>query len=93
MNVPLLKKYTQLCVQLYNMDVGKDGLSGCNRITIKVAIFNVIKGDLGCFKIPFAEGMGAADFGQLLRNYDGGCKYQYLSVVLLLAILVILHFN
>ncbi|XP_078337909.1 uncharacterized protein LOC144626783 [Crassostrea virginica] len=93
LNVPLLKKYTQLCVQLYNMDVGKDGLSGCNRITIKVAIFNVIKVDLGCFKIPFAEGMGAADFGQLLRNYDAGCKCQYLSVVLLLAILVILHFN
>ena len=75
------------------MDVGKDGLSGCSRITIKVAILNVIQVDLGCFKIPFAEGNGAADFGQLLRNYVAECKCQYLSIVLLLTLLVILHFN
>ena len=76
LNVPLLKKLAKLCVQLYNMDVGKDGLSGCSRITIKVAFIKVIKLDLGCFRIPFAEneieGKELADLSQLLRKYEAG---------------------
>ena len=76
LNVPLLKKLAKLCVQLYNMDIGKDGLSGCSRITIKVAFLKVIKLDLGCFRIPFAEneieGKELADLSQLLRKYEAG---------------------
>nr|XP_022343282.1 uncharacterized protein LOC111136604 [Crassostrea virginica] len=76
LNVPLLKKLAKLCVQLYNIDVGKDGLSGCSRITIKVAFIKVIKLDLGCFRIPFAEneieGKELADLSQLLRKYEAG---------------------
>ena len=37
------------------MDVGKSGLSGCTRISLKVAFIKVVKVELGCFKIPFAE--------------------------------------
>ncbi|XP_061163637.1 uncharacterized protein LOC133172703 isoform X2 [Saccostrea echinata] len=55
LKVPLLKKVGKLCIQLYNMHVGGDGLSGCSRITLKVAFIKVIKLDLGCFKIPFAN--------------------------------------
>ncbi|XP_056008924.1 uncharacterized protein LOC130046357 isoform X2 [Ostrea edulis] len=55
LKVPVLKKAAKLCVQLYNMHVGKDSLSGCSRITIKVALVKVLKFDLGCFNIPFAE--------------------------------------
>lgn len=55
LNVPYLKKVGKLCVQLYNMDVGKSGLSGCARISLKVAFLKVIKVELGCFTIPFAE--------------------------------------
>ena len=76
MKVPLIKKVAKLCVQLYNMNVGKDGLSGCSRITLKVAFIKGIKVDLGCFKIPFAEneieGKELPDFGQLLRKYETG---------------------
>ena len=76
MKVPLLKKVGKLCVELYKMDIGKDGLSGCSRITLKVAFIKAIKVDLGCFKIPFAEneieGKEVADFDQLLRKYEAG---------------------
>lgn len=55
LNVPYLKKVGKLCVQLYNMNVGKNGLSGCARISLKVAFVKVVKVNLGCFKTRFAE--------------------------------------
>jgi hypothetical protein len=37
------------------MQVGKDGLSGCSRVTLKVLAIKTLKFEIGCFKIPFAE--------------------------------------
>ncbi|XP_062606156.1 uncharacterized protein LOC134267963 [Saccostrea cucullata] len=55
LKVPFLGKVGKLCIQLYNLHAGGDGLSGCSRITLKIAFVKVIKLDLGCFKIPVAD--------------------------------------
>nr|XP_034328542.1 uncharacterized protein LOC105339048 isoform X2 [Crassostrea gigas] len=87
LKVPFLKKVGKLCVQLYNMNVGKSGLSGCARISLKVAFFKVVKVELGCFKIPFAkdeimEVTAGSKMGVLLRNRERDLEMKRFAIYL-----------
>lgn len=61
------------------MDVGKSGLSGCARVSLKIAFVKVVKVELGCFKIPFAEDeimevTASSKMEVLLRNRERQMK-------------------
>lgn len=50
--VPYLKKELSLCVDLHDLDVGDDYISGCVRVEAHLLHIIVKKLELGCFKIP-----------------------------------------
>lgn len=50
--VPFLKKELSLCVDLYNIDVTKQYVSGCIKLEAHVLHFTVETLHLGCYRIP-----------------------------------------
>jgi hypothetical protein len=59
---------------MYKMHAGKDGLSGCARISIQAVSIKVLEFDLGCFKISSAEDENMREGGSqnkhVLPSYD-----------------------
>lgn len=53
-NIPYLKLLGSLCAELYDIEVGINGLSGCARGVLNIGFFNVFNLEFGCYNIPLA---------------------------------------
>ena len=53
--VPFWKKGASVCIQFYNLNVGKKSLSGCSRFRATLLYVTVVKFKLGCFRINYLD--------------------------------------
>jgi|SRR6218665_669961 len=51
--IPYLKKGGSVCVQFYNLNVGKKSFSGCSRLLGRLLFVTIIKVNVGCFHVNF----------------------------------------